>query len=94
MGSYPKPVHERDSFDPGLLRLVVKQRHSPFCCVASASTQAYRGLSLSEDVRLFDVSLVMMEKPKTSFLSALYGPNHSLSPGDDNQVFKQWHYVK
>ena len=36
-----------------------------------------------------------MEKLKASFLSALYGPNRSLFPGEDDQVFiKEWRYAK
>ena len=60
----------------------------------AALTQAYRGLSCSEDVHLFGASLVMMEKLKASFLSTLYGPNRSLFPGEDDQVFKEWRYAK
>ena len=58
----------------------MKQGRSPFYCVVTASTQAYRGLSHSEDVHLFGASL----------LSVLYGLNRSLFPGEDDQVFKEW----
>ena len=59
---------------------------------ATALTQAYRGLSFSEDICLLkhcescDSGLArvveqqrMVEKPKTSFLSAWYDWNQSLS---------------
>ena len=90
----PRPVHEHDSFDPGLLRLVVKRRRSSFCCVTTASTHAYRGLSRSEGVRLFGALLEMMEKLKASFWSVLYSPNRSTSPEEDDQVLKEWHFAK
>ena len=45
-------------------------------------------------MRIFGASLVIMEKLKASFLSALYGLNRSISPGEDDQVFKEWRYAK
>ena len=72
----------------------MKRRRLPFSCIAIALPHAYRGLLRSEDMRLFGALLVMMEELKASFLSVLYGPNRSLSPGEDNQFFKEWCYVK
>ena len=72
----------------------MKRRRASFCCVATAVPHAYRGLSRSEGVHLFRASLVVMEKLKASFLSVFYGPNHSISSGEDDQVFKVWRYAK
>ena len=52
-GTSQKPVHERDSLDPGLLRLVAQRKRWSFCSVATVSTQAQRASSRSEEVRLF-----------------------------------------
>ena len=41
-----------------------------------------------EYVRLFDATLLTMEKLKASSLSAFYDLNRSLSPGKDGQVLK------
>ena len=47
-------------------------------------TQAYRGLSCSEDVLLF--CCIAGDDGKASSLSALYDLNRPLSPGQDDQL--------
>ena len=84
--SQPKPIHERDSFDPGLTRLVAQRTCSPFCCVATPSTQAYRDLTFS----FFVAPLVMVEKLKASSLSALYTKwtNSAVTLSNDMDAYK------